>query len=41
MAFNNKGDYWLSEKKEVDNPYFGSAMLHCGENKEMIQPEKD
>jgi Cu(I)/Ag(I) efflux system membrane fusion protein len=41
MAFNNKGDYWLSEKKEVDNPYFGSVMLHCGENKEMIQPEKD
>ncbi len=31
MAFNNSGAYWLSNSKEVVNPYFGEAMLHCGE----------
>ncbi len=30
MAFNNKGAYWLSAEKEVNNPYFGDQMLHCG-----------
>ncbi len=31
MAFDNKGASWLQAGKEVMNPYFGSAMLHCGE----------
>ena len=31
MADNNKGADWLSLDKEVKNPYFGSAMLTCGE----------
>ena len=31
MAFNNKGAYWLSETKEITNPYFGESMLACGE----------
>jgi Cu(I)/Ag(I) efflux system membrane fusion protein len=31
MAFNNKGAYWLSETKEITNPYFGATMLACGE----------
>jgi len=31
MAFNNKGAYWLSESKEITNPYFGASMLACGE----------
>jgi membrane fusion protein, copper/silver efflux system len=31
MAFDNKGAYWLSEFKEIRNPYFGDAMLKCGE----------
>lgn len=31
MAFNNKGAYWLSETKEITNPYFGASMLACGE----------
>jgi len=31
MAFNNKGAYWLSSSREILNPYFGDAMLHCGE----------
>ena len=29
MANNNKGGYWLSEKKEIANPYYGSKMLKC------------
>lgn len=32
MAENNEGAYWFSEKQEIFNPYFGDAMLHCGEN---------
>ncbi len=36
MAFDNKGAYWLSEEEEVKNPYFGDAMMDCGEVKETI-----
>ena len=34
MAFNNKGAFWLSETKEITNPYFGASMLACGEVKQ-------
>ena len=37
MAFDNKGAYWLSEKKNIANPYFGDAMLTCGETKEVLR----
>lgn len=37
MAFNNKGAYWISDSKEIRNPYFGDAMLACGEVKEIIK----
>lgn len=30
MAFDNQGAYWLSAEKEINNPYFGDKMLHCG-----------
>ena len=30
MAFEGKGAFWLSDQKQVVNPYFGSQMLHCG-----------
>jgi len=30
MAFNDQGGYWLSNSKEVRNPYFGDKMLKCG-----------
>lgn len=30
MAFDNTGAYWLSESKEIRNPYFGDKMLKCG-----------
>jgi hypothetical protein len=30
MYDNGKGAYWISEVKEIKNPYFGSQMLTCG-----------
>lgn len=30
MYDNNKGAMWLSETKEIKNPYYGSKMLTCG-----------
>lgn len=30
MAFNDQGGYWLSDAKEIRNPYFGDKMLTCG-----------
>lgn len=30
MAFNDQGAYWLSESKEIRNPYFGDKLLKCG-----------
>lgn len=36
MAFDDKGDYWLSSEKQVMNPYFGSMMLHCGKVTEAL-----
>lgn len=37
MANGDKGAYWFSNDKEIRNPYFGDAMLTCGENKEVIK----
>ncbi|GAL64581.1 probable Co/Zn/Cd efflux system membrane fusion protein [Algibacter lectus] len=37
MAENNNGAYWLSKEEKVINPYFGSAMLTCGEVKQVIE----
>lgn len=37
MANNNEGAYWLSNEKQIKNPYFGDAMLKCGSVKETIQ----
>lgn len=34
MAFGDQGAFWLSEKKDITNPYFGSSMLSCGEVKQ-------
>jgi hypothetical protein len=36
MANNNKGALWLSEVKEIKNPYYGSKMLKCGSIKKQI-----
>ncbi len=37
MADSNKGADWLSKESEILNPYFGNAMLSCGENIKTIQ----
>ncbi len=31
MAFDDKGATWLQKEEEIRNPYFGAAMLKCGE----------
>lgn len=31
MAFDDKGSYWISDERQIRNPYFGSMMLSCGE----------
>lgn len=33
MAFNDKGASWLARQSEINNPYFGTMMLRCGEVK--------
>lgn len=37
MAFNNEGAYWLSDKPQIRNPYFGDEMLTCGVVKEKLK----
>lgn len=37
MADNNNGAYWLSKEEQILNPYFGDAMLKCGEVKQTIE----
>lgn len=37
MADNNKGAMWLSETKDIRNPYFGDKMMTCGSVEEMFQ----
>ncbi|MBK8712107.1 MAG: DUF3347 domain-containing protein [Niastella sp.] len=37
MANDGKGAVWISEMKEIKNPYFGKAMATCGSVKETIQ----
>jgi hypothetical protein len=37
MYNNNKGATWLSETKDIKNPYLGTAMPTCGSVKETIQ----
>lgn len=37
MYNDNKGAYWISETKEIKNPYLGKEMPTCGEVKEEIK----
>lgn len=37
MARDNKGAMWISETKEVKNPYFGAEMPKCGSVEEVIK----
>jgi hypothetical protein len=36
MAFDKAGAFWLAAEKEVNNPYFGDMMLHCGSVQEEL-----
>lgn len=36
MAFDNTGADWLSDVREIRNPYFGNKMLKCGIVKKAI-----
>jgi len=38
MAFKNRGGTWFQKGAEVRNPYFGAAMLKCGEVKRELKP---
>ena len=37
MYNNKKGAYWLSEAKEIKNPFYGKEMLKCGQLKDEIK----
>jgi len=37
MAKDGKGAMWLSETKEIKNPYFGDKMMECGSVEEEMQ----
>ena len=39
MYNNKKGAYWLSETKEIRNPFYGKEMPICGEVKGEIKPK--
>ena len=36
MADEGKGAIWISEVKEIKNPYYGSNMLTCGSIKKTL-----
>jgi Cu(I)/Ag(I) efflux system membrane fusion protein len=38
MAFGGRGAEWLQDHATIDNPYFGSRMLRCGEIRETLAP---
>lgn len=40
MAFNDRGAKWLQNQEEVENPYFGQAMLRCGEKVEVLSSQQ-
>lgn len=39
MAFDNRGAYWISDKEEIENPYFGAEMANCGEVRDTLDFE--
>jgi Cu(I)/Ag(I) efflux system membrane fusion protein len=38
MAFGNEGASWLQDSRRVTNPYYGPAMLRCGEIRATFTP---
>src|SRR4030042_6171330 len=41
MAFNNQGADWLQGNEDIKNPYFGAAMLKCGQMTQVIKSENE
>jgi membrane fusion protein, copper/silver efflux system len=39
-VFGGKGAMWLQKDTQVSNPYFGQAMLKCGDRVELFLSEK-
>ena len=37
MFNEGKGGVWISQSKEIKNPFYGKEMLTCGEVKEIIR----
>ncbi|MGJ1431177.1 DUF3347 domain-containing protein [Sphingobacterium spiritivorum] len=37
MALDDTGAVWLSNQKNIRNPYFGDKMMECGEVKETLK----
>lgn len=37
MALGGQGGYWISDSKQITNPYFGTKMLGCGSVKETLE----
>jgi Cu(I)/Ag(I) efflux system membrane fusion protein len=37
MAFGNQGATWIAGSDQINNPYFGSMMLRCGEVRRQLQ----
>lgn len=37
MAFEGRGASWLQDHREIDNPFFGAAMLRCGSIEEVLE----
>lgn len=37
MALEGEGAYWLSDSKQIRNPYLGDKMLTCGSTKETLK----
>jgi Cu(I)/Ag(I) efflux system membrane fusion protein len=40
MYNDGKGGHWLSETKDIKNPYYGAEMLECGSDSGKIAPAK-
>jgi Cu(I)/Ag(I) efflux system membrane fusion protein len=40
MAFDSKGAEWIQEDGALRNPYYGQAMLRCGEFRATVLPSE-
>ena len=41
MAFDRKGAFWLQSDEQTRNPYFGSTMLRCAQQVQLIAGKKN